>query len=68
MEVFVLLAVTDYEGSELLGVYHTLADAEFARETYIAKLAVDRIHYDDYDIQRRVVGASARADWETVNV
>lgn len=64
MEVFVLLAVTDYEGSELLGVYHTQADAESARETYIAKLAIDRIRYDGYDIQRRVIGASARADWE----
>jgi 5-methylthioribose kinase len=64
MEVFVLLAVTDYEGSELLGVYHTQADAESARDAYIAKLAVDRIRYDGYDIQRRVIGADARADWE----
>lgn len=64
MEVFVLLAVTDYEGDTLLGVYETLADAESARDAYIAKLAVDRIRYDGYDIQRRVIGAKARADWE----
>ena len=64
MEVFVLLGVSDYEGYELLGVYHTQADAELARDACIAKLAVDRIHYDGYAIQRRVIGASARADWE----
>jgi hypothetical protein len=63
MEVFVLFGCTRYEGSELLGVYHTLADAEFARDDING-----RIQWDSYDIQRRVVGASARADWEAVNV
>jgi len=63
MEVFVLLGLTDYEGAELLGVYHTLADAEFARD-----VMNKRIKWDGYEIERCVVGASARADWEAVNV
>ena len=63
MEVFVLLGLTDYEGAELLGVYASVVEAEDARDV-INK----RIKWDDYEIERRVVGASARADWERTNV
>ena len=34
MEVFVLMGYIDYEGSCLLGVYHTQADAENAAEEH----------------------------------
>ena len=63
MEVFVLLGLTDYEGAELLGVYASVAEAESARD-----VMNKRIKWDGYEIERRVVGASARADWEAVNV
>lgn len=59
MEVFVLLGCTDYEGNEMLGVYASLVDALAARDV-IDK----RVRWDDYDIERRVVGAPAQAGWE----
>lgn len=63
MDVFVLLGCTRYEGAELLGVYASVAEAESARD-----VINDRIKWDSYEIERRVVGASARADWERTNV
>ena len=63
MEVFVLLGCTRHEGSELLGVYASVAEAESARD-----VIDNRIKWDDYEIERRIVGAEARADWERTNV
>lgn len=57
MDVFVLIGGMQYESEFVLGVYHTEADAEFAREEY------DRVNDDPYDyylVQHRVVGASAK--------
>lgn len=60
MEVYVLMGHVHYECDELLGVYHTQADAEFARDEY--KREVERDWFDGYSIERRVIGA--RAKWE----
>ena len=54
-EVFVLLGEILYEGSELLGVYNTLDEAKAA--TTIAE------DYDNYTIQRRVIGANPQATY-----
>ena len=62
MEVYVLLGQIDYEGDCLLGVYHSQADAEYHRDLYKARVSLG---YDDYEIQRRVVGARARSGWES---
>lgn len=58
MEVYVLIGHIIYESKEFLGVYHTKADAEFARDEY------DRVSkpFDCYSIQRCVIGAKAK--WE----
>lgn len=58
MEVYVLLGGIDYEGESLLGVYHTQADAEFARDEYDNRVSSG---FDSYDIEHRVIGA--RAEW-----
>lgn len=58
MEVYVLLGGIDYEGESLLGVYHTQADAEFARDEYSRNVDYD---FDSYHIEHRVIGA--RAEW-----
>lgn len=61
MEVYVLMGHVHYESDELLGVYHTQADAEFARDEY--KRGDDQAHwFNSYSIERRVIGA--RAKWE----
>ena len=59
MEVFVVMCFVSYEGSVLLGVYHTLEDAREAIAVYRSEIGDD---YDGYSIQRRVLGA--RADWD----
>lgn len=56
MEVYVLLGSIAYEGDYLLGVYHTKEDAEFACNEYNRK----HVLYDNYSIQRRVIGAAAK--------
>ena len=61
MERCVLMGRMDYECDELLGVYHTEADAEFARDEYKREQR-DRDMFDGYSIERRVIGA--RAKWE----
>lgn len=62
MEVYVLLGRIDYEGTSLLGVYHTKEDAEFSRDEYIKTHRKDR--FDDYEIKLRVIGARARTNSE----
>jgi hypothetical protein len=59
MEVFVVMGSVSYEGSVLLGVYHTLEDAREAIAVYRSEIGDD---WDTYAIQRRVLGA--RADWD----
>jgi hypothetical protein len=66
MEVFVLMSHILYECDELLGVYHNESDAEFARDEY--KRENEDHMFDQFSIERRVIGAAARADWETDNV
>ncbi len=58
MEVYVLLGWIDYEGESLLGVYHTQADAEAARDDYDNRV---NLSFDSYHIEHRVIGA--RAEW-----
>lgn len=58
MEVYVLLGWIDYEGESLLGVYHTQADAEAARDEYVSSV---KHGFDSYNIEHRVIGA--RAEW-----
>lgn len=60
MEIFVVLGSVSYEGSTLLGVYHTLEDARAAIDVYRSEVGDD---YDEYSVQRRVIGA--RADWDS---
>jgi len=57
MEVFVVMGFVSYEGSVLLGVYHTLDDARAAVAVYRS----DVVDGDAWWIKRRVLGA--RADW-----
>ena len=58
MEVYVLLGGVEYEGWDLLGVYHTQEDAEEAQSVFESNVSESGL-YDDYDIQRRVIGARA---------
>jgi hypothetical protein len=57
MEVFALFGCIDYEGDYLLGIYHTLEDAQ------AALVAFDGEPYERYLISRRVIGARAEEDF-----
>ena len=57
MEVFVLFGCIDYEGDYMLGVYHSLADAQSALVDF------DGVAYERYVISRRVIGARADEDF-----
>ena len=61
MEVFVLMGHILYECDELLGVYYNESDAEFARDEYNREN--ENQMFDQFSIERRVIGASARAEW-----
>ena len=65
MEVYVLLGSNQYEGYALLGVYHTKADAEMHRDLYKNE-GKGAYSFDYYEVERRVVGARAKEDWEMV--
>lgn len=56
MEVFALFGCIDYEGDYLLGIYHTLEDAQAALVDFGGE------PYGRYVISRRVVGARADED------
>lgn len=60
MEVYVLFGCVPYEGDELLGVYHSLADAQFARDQFPVSDEPDN-DYELFVIQRRVIGARAQS-------
>ena len=57
MEVFVLFGCIAYEGDVMLGVYHSLVDAQSA----LVDLSIEP--YGRYIISRRVVGARANEDF-----
>ena len=57
MEVFVLFGCIDYEGDYMLGVYHSLADAQSALVDFEGE------PYERYLISRRVIGARAEEDF-----
>lgn len=57
MEVYVLFGCIAYEGDYMLGVYHSLADAQSAMVDF------EGAAYERYIISRRVVGARAKEDF-----
>ena len=59
MEVYVLMGHVHYECDDLLGVYHSRYDAEFAQDEYIREN--ENHMFDEFSIERRVIGA--RAKW-----
>ena len=67
MEVFVLMGNINYEGSYLLGVYHTQSDAENAAEEHGSGECGDSA-YDGYTIERRVIGARAKINFGQFDV
>ena len=67
MEVFVLMGNIDYEGSCLLGVYHTQADAENAAEEH-GSGELGESAYDGYTIEHRVIGARAKTNYGQFDV
>lgn len=66
MEVYVLLGHMMYEGYLILGVYHTVSDAEFHREHYINENGENA--FDDYSIERRVIGARGQYNYGQFDV
>lgn len=61
MEVFVLMAEWDYEGSELLGIYASEEEARTAHGVYTR----DGDQYvDSFYFVRRVVGAPAEVGFD----
>lgn len=67
MEVFVLLGNISYEGSYLMGVYHTQVDAENAAEEHGSGENGESA-YDGYVIERRVIGARAKSNFGQFDV
>ena len=58
MEVFVLMGAIDFEAHYVLGVYASEQEAVDALGVYLR----DRIEYDRFYIDRRVLGAAAYYD------
>jgi len=61
MEVYILVGHMAYEGYLILGVYHTMQDAEFSRDNYIDENGENA--FDDYSIERRVIGARGQYNY-----
>jgi hypothetical protein len=62
MEVYVLFGCIAYEGDYMLGVYHSLVDAQSAMVDF------EGAPYGRYIISRRVIGARASEDFDEKSV
>lgn len=64
MEVYLLFAHLDIYNELLIGVYHTEEDAKFHREEFDRRCMEKNgfVEFDEYNIQRRVIGARAFVD------
>ena len=60
MQVFVLLGVVEYEGSDLLGVYSSRELAESARDAYVSSDVY--AYYHCYDVAERSLDAAVSVE------